>query len=118
SEVPVLTGQSVLPFGWLRDDRSVIFRYEGSEQLGVVAIDGNRAPTKLQTAFIQRQVQVSADGQRLAYVSNETGTNEVYVRPASSMEPRTRVSVAGGVEPKWRRDGTELFYLAPDGRLM
>jgi hypothetical protein len=51
-------------------------------------------------------------------VSDESSQNDVYVRPFPSGEGKWRVSTNGGVEPTWRRDGKELFYLAPDRALM
>jgi hypothetical protein len=60
-------------------------------------------------------------------VSNESGRDEVYIMPfrpdappsaAHSVTSRVRVSTGGGVLPRWRSDGTELFYLAPDMQLM
>jgi Tol biopolymer transport system component/tRNA A-37 threonylcarbamoyl transferase component Bud32 len=73
--------------------------------------------------------RVSPDGQWLAYVSNESGRNEVYVKAISATDDRWMVSTGGGVSPRWRGDGRELFYLAtssaqefgstvPDGRLI
>lgn len=52
----------------------------------------------------------SPDGNWIAYVSNETGQNEVYVRPYPPPGPVTAVSIDGGSEPNWSRDGTELLY--------
>ena len=60
----------------------------------------------------------------MAYVSNESGQNEVYVRPFTiadgkpSVGPKWRVSTAGGVVPRWRRDGKELFYRSAAGDFM
>jgi hypothetical protein len=54
----------------------------------------------------------------VAYVSNETGRDEVYVRPFPAQGGKSQVSTAGGIDPRWRRDGQELFYVAPDGHLM
>jgi Tol biopolymer transport system component len=54
---------------------------------------------------------LSPDGQWLAYVSNESGASEVYVRPFPSVDSaRFAISVGGGTEPLWRRDGKELFF--------
>jgi Tol biopolymer transport system component len=55
---------------------------------------------------------ISADGRLLGWVSNESGANQVYVKPMSG-GARIRVSVNGGVEPLWSRSGTTLFYRAP-----
>jgi hypothetical protein len=54
----------------------------------------------------------------IAYTSDETGTFEVYVREFSGGGGKRLVSVGGGSEPQWRRDGRELFYLATDGTLL
>lgn len=54
----------------------------------------------------------------IAYASDETGRNEVYVRDFPSASHKWQVSSRGGLIPHWRRDGRELFYLAPDGTLM
>jgi Tol biopolymer transport system component len=61
---------------------------------------------------------VSPDGRWLAYVSDETGDLEVYLRPFRGNGAPVRVSTAGGALPRWRRDGRALFYIAPDGRIM
>jgi Tol biopolymer transport system component len=58
----------------------------------------------------------SPDARWLAFVSTEAGLPEVYVAPVEQPGDRTRVSNGGGTTPRWRRDGTELFYAAPDGR--
>ena len=56
---------------------------------------------------------VSPDGRLLAYVSNETGADEVYVRPLPGPGGRATVSIKGGIEPVWSPDGKELFYRSP-----
>lgn len=68
--------------------------------------------------------QFSPDGRWIAYSSNESGRREVYVRgfapdrvPAAAIG-KWQISTAGGDKPRWRRDGRELYYLAPDGKLM
>jgi serine/threonine-protein kinase len=60
---------------------------------------------------------ISADGRLLAWVSNESGANQVYVQPMSG-GARIPVSVNGGFEPLWSRSGTTLFYRTPGGRVM
>ncbi len=71
----------------------------------------------LRTDFNECQGQFSPDGHWIAYVSDESGQFEVYVRPFPSGAGKTKVSSNGGREPRWRRDGKELFYVEPD-RLM
>ncbi len=64
------------------------------------------------------QARMSHDGKWVAYNSTESGRSEVYVVPFPPTGDRWQVSVDGGAQPLWRRDGRELFYLAPDGALM
>jgi eukaryotic-like serine/threonine-protein kinase len=74
----------------------------------------------------QWQAQLSPDSRWVAYVSNETGPNDVFVAEVRS-DPATksvtagekvRISEGGGFSPRWRRDGRELFYLTADGSVM
>jgi Tol biopolymer transport system component len=62
------------------------------------------------TPFIERSLALSRDGRWLAYVSNETGSAEVYVEAMHGPAGHTRVSTSGGSEPVWARSGRELFY--------
>jgi Tol biopolymer transport system component len=86
------------------------------------------ARSLLQTPFAEFHTRFSPDGRWVAYASNESGRDEVYVMPFVLPGPgasppqaagdRVRISTAGGVLPRWRRDGRELFYLSPDLQLM
>ena len=60
----------------------------------------------------------SPDGRLIAYASNESGRFEVYVQTVPPSDRKWPVSTAGGTEPRWRRDGREIYYLAPDRKLM
>ncbi len=62
--------------------------------------------------------QISPDGRWLAYISTESGRQEVYVQPFRRRGESVRVSTSGGGQPKWRGDGKELFYLSQDRSLM
>jgi eukaryotic-like serine/threonine-protein kinase len=66
----------------------------------------------LPTKFAQRSAQFSPDGRYVAYSSNESGREEVYVQTFPEARGRWQVSTAGGAAPKWQHDGKELFYLA------
>jgi hypothetical protein len=61
----------------------------------------------------ETQPTVSADGSLVAYVSAESGRNEVYVQPLPGPGPRLQVSVDGGVEPVWSKSGRTLFFRGP-----
>jgi Tol biopolymer transport system component len=62
--------------------------------------------------------QVSPDGRWIAYRSDESGKNEIYVSSFPKPAGKLQVSTGGGITPRWRADGRELYYLAPDKRLM
>jgi eukaryotic-like serine/threonine-protein kinase len=64
------------------------------------------------------EVHVSPDGQWVAFDSYESGRWEVYVAAFPTFTSKRQVSNGGGVQPQWRRDGRELFYLGPDGSMM
>jgi Tol biopolymer transport system component len=62
--------------------------------------------------------KLSPDGHWLAIMSRDAGPQEVFVLPFPSANGRWQISTAGGVTPRWRRDGKELYYIAPDGKMM
>jgi DNA-binding winged helix-turn-helix (wHTH) protein/Tol biopolymer transport system component len=83
--------------------------------LMLVPMSGDRKPVPLmRTPFNEAQGRISPNGRWLAYVSDESGAQEVYVQRFPSLGSKRIVSIGGGVEPMWRKDGKELFYLAPD----
>lgn len=64
----------------------------------------------LQSKFKEAGARISPDGRWLAYYSDETGRDEVYVRTYPSLEGKTQVSTGGGNQPVWSRTGDELFF--------
>jgi len=69
--------------------------------------------------FFEWNGELSADGRWLAYSSNESGRNEVYVRPFPGVEGgRWQVSTGGGTQPLWAPNSRELFYINPEGRIV
>ena len=72
----------------------------------------------LQSPAVETQARFSPDGRWLAYVTNESSRLEVYVQPFPGPGEKKRVSSDGGRYPQWRHDSSELFFLAPDDRLM
>lgn len=69
------------------------------------------------TPFDEKSPRFSPDGRRVAYASNVSGRSEIYVRPFEQEGAAVMVSQNGGSMPRWSRDGTELFFLGPGGRL-
>ncbi len=76
----------------------------------------------LQGPFNEFDAQFSPDGKWIAYTSNESQRNEIYVTlfrpPPSEFGGKRQISTAGGFLPRWRPDGKEIFYVGPDRRLM
>jgi eukaryotic-like serine/threonine-protein kinase len=122
--------QNMVATSWSRDGRYLLYFTIDSKKysdLWVLPLEGYRKPIPfLRTEFDEGQGYFSPDGRWIAYYSNETGRYEIYVRPFSADSPRESssdgpkwlISTAGGVEPRWRADGRELFYVALDGKLM
>jgi dipeptidyl aminopeptidase/acylaminoacyl peptidase len=71
----------------------------------------------LAEAFTERDARLSPDGRWIAYVSEESGRPDVSVRRLSGPALRIVISGSGGEQPVWRRDGRELFFVDPQGRL-
>jgi Tol biopolymer transport system component len=76
----------------------------------VLLPDGQVTPVRV-TPANETEGQFSTDGTRLAYASDESGRYEVYVQSYPSGANRTLVSSGGGFQPRWSRDGRELFYV-------
>jgi hypothetical protein len=81
-------------------------------------VDSRQSSPFTQTPFNEYPAVFSPDGRWVAYASDESGRNEVYVAPFPGLGGKWQVSAAGGHWPRWRRDGRELFFLAPDSRMM
>ncbi len=72
----------------------------------------------MKTPFIEDDARISPDGKWLAYGSNESGRLEVYIQSFPEPGLRQQISSGGGMGPKWRQDGRELYYKSPDGKIM
>ncbi len=107
---------------WSPDGRFILYRAFDAKtnlELFAVPVDSDRRPTPyLKGAFGVDQGQFSPDGRWVAYASNESGRWEVFVAPFPAPGGNWKVSSTGGSEPRWRRDGKELFYRDPDGKVM
>jgi Tol biopolymer transport system component len=112
------------PTDWSRNGNYILFGVEGQgtglDVWGVSAGDRRCAPI-LDTVYAEAYGAVSPDGKWLAYQSDQSGKAEVYIQPFDGLAPGTRrrwqVSKGGGL-PRWRADGSELFYITEDGCIM
>jgi hypothetical protein len=103
---------------WSSDGRFLLYRPAGDE-LRALPLNGDRQSFLIRRAPAARfdQAQLSSDSRWIAYGSNESGEREVYVERFPPTGERWQVSPDGGVQPVWRRDGRELYYLRRDGTL-
>jgi serine/threonine-protein kinase len=114
----LLDREGAVQEAFMAPDGSIVFRQGTNTGGGTDAdiyrthVNGDTAVTTLvDSDFLDWQPALSRDGRWLAYVSNESGTSEIHVRPFPDTGARRwQVSVGGGTEPVWSRDGTELFY--------
>jgi Tol biopolymer transport system component len=111
-----------LPTDWSRDGQSLVYERIGRDaksEVWILPLAGDRKPAPvLQSSFNESQGVLSPDGRWIAYVSDESGRQEVYAQTFPASASKWRISPDGGSQPRWRRDGKELFYLTADGRLM
>jgi hypothetical protein len=123
------TSDLKFPNDWSRDGRFLLYtqQHPGTNaDLWVLqlATDGTSSGTArpfANTEFGEGQGQFSPDTRWIAYVSDESGRSEIYVQPFPTPPnggSKTPVSRDGGTQPRWRRDGKELFYLSLDGKPM
>jgi hypothetical protein len=92
-------------------------------ELWVLPLKGDKKPFPFLRTEFGNNGRFSPDGRRVAYRSDESGRNEIYVRPFSpgssgAAGGKWMISTGGGSGPRWRGDGKELYYIADDGKLM
>ncbi len=105
------------PSDWSPDGRVVLYVLPGDDLMGL-DVETKRTFPVAKTAANEGWGEFSPDGQLIAYQSSESGRFEIYVRTFPANEGKWRVSAAGGTQPRWSRDGKELYYIAPDGHLI
>ena len=122
AEVLLPPGEVQFADDWSADGRFIAYAQAGAEtkmDLWILPLFGDRkAFPFLNTPSYEKQARFSPDGRWVAYVSDESGKNEVYVQSFRKSGEKWTISTAGGSQPVWRRDGKELFYLAADNKLM
>jgi serine/threonine protein kinase/Tol biopolymer transport system component len=103
---------------WSKDGDVVALSRNGHE-IWVLPLIGERRPFLFQeTAANETQAQLAPDGRWIAYTSNESGRDEVYMQSFPKPGSKRQISTDGGAMPRWRRDGRELFFLAANQIMM
>jgi hypothetical protein len=125
-EPELLLSGTVYPKAWTLDGRFLIYMHRGVRtRTDVWALprfgDAKEFPI-LNSASDEHEPEPSPDGRWLAYISDETGSYEIYVQSLTTEgkvgSVRKRISTSGGIVPNWSPDGKELFYVAGDGQMM
>ncbi len=122
------------PNDWSADGRFVLFEQRGEktgQDLWAFPLHGGQKPFPfLETEFQEKDGRLSPGGHWIAYTSDKSGKDEIYVRSFPAVRPDSRqkkglhtsgewqISTSGGGLPRWRRDGKELFYLSEDLKMM
>ena len=110
-----------VPNDWSADGKNLIYQMTDAVtnwDLWLLPTAGARTPTPLlRTRFNETNGRISPDGSWMAYVSDESGVSEVYVTGFPNARGKWSISTGGGAAPEWRRDGKELFYVAPNRKL-
>ncbi|MDH3418491.1 MAG: protein kinase [Gammaproteobacteria bacterium] len=105
----------IFPTGFVADESELIV-YGAAESninddIGRISLPDGETESLLNSVFGETNPELSPDGNWLAYTSNESGREEIYVRPFPDIEAgRWQVSTGGGTQPLWARNGQELFY--------
>jgi len=107
---------------WSRDGRVMAYSEvaaNGLPDIWILPLEGERKPVPfLQTSSVEYQARISPNGRWIAYTSDESGREEIYVQRFPDKGSKRQISTDGGNQPRWRGDNRELFYIAPDSRLM
>jgi len=121
-ELLLSTSQRLFPMDWSPDGRFLLYDSLDPKRgmdIWALPMDGDGKPFGVvQTDFNERLAQFSPDGMWIAYQSDKTGHFEIYIQPFPGPGSDTRVSIDGGAQVRWNANGKELFYIAPDDRLM
>jgi Tol biopolymer transport system component len=122
---------NIQPQNWSPDGRFLVYNIVDQKtglDFWILPITGDKKPFPfMRTEFGEAAARISSDGRWIAYRSNESGRNEIYVQPFNP-SPDAGTTATGGKwivsqdravgMPRWRADGKELYYLAPGARIM
>jgi Tol biopolymer transport system component len=116
-------GAQVMPLDWSSDSESIVFRKTvgGRSALWVLSHPADPKPVTYLSnpSFSYIDAALSPNGRWAAYASNESGTYQVHVQPFPDPSgDKRQISSTGGTNPRWRRDGRELYYVDLDGRII
>jgi Tol biopolymer transport system component len=104
---------------WSKNGRYLAYGLGLPPDLFVIPLFGERKPLPIvESPFDKDEPHFSFDGKWLAYGSSESGNWQVYVVSFPAKDQTRQLSTSGGAQPRWRKDGKELYYLALDGKMI
>jgi eukaryotic-like serine/threonine-protein kinase len=111
------------PQDWSKDGRFLLYTQLDSktgQDLWVLEMTGKERKPRVvvNTPADESRAQFSPNGRWVAYDTNESGRFEIVVQPFPEPGRKWQLSTSGGIAPRWRADGKELYFIAPDGKLM
>lgn len=120
-EVILASPEEKIPNDWSSDSQFIVYESFGSKtkwDLWLLRTSDRNTIPLLQSEFNERQAQLSPDGKYIAYTSDKSGSAAVYVQTFPFSGSEWRISTGVGAQPRWRKDGRELFYIAAGSKLM
>jgi Tol biopolymer transport system component len=117
----VPTNVDLMPNSFTPDDKQLLMTSifsTGGSALYLVDLQNQKATPLLADRNNKSNGQISPDGKWVAYESDESGEWEVYISPFPNGGGKLQVSRGGGMDPRWRSDGKEIFYLDSQGNLV
>jgi serine/threonine protein kinase/Tol biopolymer transport system component len=119
-DAPSAVYSNVVPYYWSPDGQVVFSQatIDAGYGIWISSIDRKNPKKILDTRHNELHAAISPDGRWMAYASDLSGRYEIYVQDFPAGVHRTPVSTGGGMQPQWRRDGRELYYVRADGMLM
>jgi serine/threonine protein kinase len=122
-ELLLESDQPKSPTDWSSDGRFLLFTSAGTQtgsDLWILPVSGDKKPpfSFLKTPFQESDGQFSPDGKWIAYQSNESGRYEIYVQPFPGPGGKFRISSNGGGQPRWNKNGKEIFYVSLDSKMI
>jgi hypothetical protein len=110
-----------IPTDWSPDGQFVLFHRlsaKANTDIWVFNVADEKPVPLYEEKSNESYARFSPDGKWIAYVSDESGRNEIYMQTFPDASGKWQISAKGGRMPAWRADGREIFFLAPDGKLM
>jgi Tol biopolymer transport system component len=107
------------PYSWSPDEKYLVLQLTRGGGTTLFALDGSEKPIPVGTRKgLSMHGKISPNGKFIAFTSNESGRDEIYVQPMPPATGYKNLSINGGHSPRWSHDGKELFFVSPDAGMM